>query len=620
MNNYSHVELVRQDSDGSWNYRKMIPEQETYDDYVNKWKDASVFVTIFSILSDKKDLSFLTKEEITSAFESNPKKADLFFDFDSKNDLKLAAEDLISVHNYLTNSLKIEEDDIRIYSTGNKGFHMLVRFSACGLVPRPDLPDIYKSFASSMKKNYCRNGTLDLKIYNPRRLFRCTNTVHQETGKRKVRITVDSVRNGKYDGECKPEESWTGTKVYPLLKQTLLRIEEHQHVKLDDNNRIPKQFLHRPLDCIRTVMEEGLPEGIRNDGAFTVALYWKGLGKNRKETENLLTSSALVSKSGMDEKELGKTVTSAFSRNHFKFGLTESILEEYITDEDRERWSKAKMDENYEPFSKVVRDFVVDVETRKETLARYNVSKLDKRLGGINAGELVLVGGTTGTGKSEFSFQIAYSNAKKGIPAAFITLEVANKDFIGRILRSKTGIDPVKFWSGDLSFTERRLLREEANNLLKNDVPLFFRRKRSMMTVEELETIVESLIIEQHCRIIVVDHLHYIGSRERGINETTHVSNCVRAINNLCVRYGVAMLMVAHFKKQNDPLHRPTLHEFRDSSAIEQEAGTVLLLWRNLTAKGDTQYETEVNLAKSRKDLTLGTTKVFWNKNTRMYE
>ena len=102
-------------------------------------------------------------------------------------------------------------------------------------------------------------------------------------------------------------------------------------------------------------------------------------------------------------------------------------------------------------------------------------------------------------------------------------------------------------------------------------------------------------------------------------NENTYISNTIRSINNLCVRYNVAMVVIAHFKKQPDPLHRPTLHEFRDSSAIEQEASTVLIMWRNTQGSPEQQRRTEFIVAKSRKDITLGSVHTLFDPVNRQY-
>lgn len=52
------------------------------------------------------------------------------------------------------------------------------------------------------------------------------------------------------------------------------------------------------------------------------------------------------------------------------------------------------------------------------------ITGLDSMLyGGVPQGDQVLIAGGPGTGKTLLSFQIAYDNAKNGIPAAFIALE-----------------------------------------------------------------------------------------------------------------------------------------------------------------------------------------------------
>lgn len=609
------VEVARQHGE-QWPER-LLCHPNKVQDFADKHKSNAIFSTTFAIQTELKPEDI---HDIGKLFETAPKQGDLYFDFDHK-DLSLAQEDAYLVIKHLTEHLKVPQEAIKVYLSGSKGFHVMVAWSATGLQPRPDLHTIYRRLATSLAKYTCKNNTLDTKIYNSRRLWRYPGSIHQKTTKAKIQIPIScmSVPLSGRDLPVLEEKDWSNLQTASLLHNALTSIETMQLERQDQLKKLPSEFLLEPLDCIKHVLEEGIPEGNRNDAAYTTALYFRACGLSEESTKARLTASALFSGAGMDERELKTTVASAYKSGH-SFGLRDNVLGDLITERDQARWTSARVEEDYEPYQEVVRQYLLELDNPHRKVARYHVPALDRRMGGIVSGELVVLGGTTGTGKSEFAFHVAFENAKTGTPSAFITLEVDNQHFIARQIRSLTGLDGAKVFDGDSSMEEAAAIKEAATSLQNLDIPLFFRKRKSLMTVEDLEKMVQSLIVEQQVRLVVIDHLHYLAHNKKYESENQNIAAAIRGINSIAVRYGVGVICVAHFRKQQDPLHRPSLHEFRDSSAIEQEASTVLILWRNVAGLTEqAQCETEFAIAKSRKDILLGTVVTTFDRSTRQY-
>lgn len=600
------LEFARQRGD-VWIERKLIRPEDVAQELTINPQDAK-YITTFAI--GVEDITKSAQADLPRLFESAEKEGDLFFDFDSPN-LDKAKEDCKRVYEYLVTSLGVLPDSIKVYYSGSKGYHLLVDWNVLGLSPRRDLHSLYRKLAGGVSSAYSPNHTLDLKIYNARRLFRIPGTVHQKTGKPKVRM--DESFNERTD------DAYVSAPVCTSLNEAILKIEIREEEKLKQTNRLPKEFFHEPLDCIIDAMNGGVAEGNRNDAVYTIALYWKALGQDKREIYEMIEKSGLVTVSKIDLREISRTITSAFNSDR-KFGLKDNVLDAYITSKDRERWKNARIDEEYESLSSVVDSLIRAIENPKTQLAKYHVEELDKRLGGIIGGELVVLGGGTGTGKSEFAFHVAYENAKRGVPTAFISLELSNRDFVARLIRAYSNVNPESFWSGELTKEEKDTINQIADDIRKENYPLFFRKKKAMLSTEELESIVSSLIIEQQCRLIVIDHLHYMGGRSGNEMENQHISNCIRAINGICLKYNIGIITIAHFRKLPNNSHKPSMHEFRDTSSIEQEASTVLLMWRDMDGIGDQQNITEFRLAKSRKDIPLTTVTTRFNKSSRQYE
>ena len=76
---------------------------------------------------------------------------------------------------------------------------------------------------------------------------------------------------------------------------------------------------------------------------------------------------------------------------------------------------------------------------------------VDKILGGLQPGEILLVAGATGMGKTVFGVNVAqYAAIRQGIPTAILSLEMSKKQLTKRILCSMAGIP-----SADLGYVSK---------------------------------------------------------------------------------------------------------------------------------------------------------------------
>lgn len=179
----------------SWFYRYQ-PEEE------GKWKLAlaeerernnAAGKAVLSTVLDC-DNSFekeLSPDELTRVRYRGP----FYIDLDSK-DLEKVIEQFKKLLKNLVSKYEVELDQIHMYATGGKGFHILIpqtaffsgKFPTAGL---PYLPLIYKEMANELYVD-----TLDLNIYSMRkgRMLREPN-IKRTNGRYKVRITPDEAVN-----------------------------------------------------------------------------------------------------------------------------------------------------------------------------------------------------------------------------------------------------------------------------------------------------------------------------------------------------------------------------------------------------------------------------------------
>jgi replicative DNA helicase len=109
------------------------------------------------------------------------------------------------------------------------------------------------------------------------------------------------------------------------------------------------------------------------------------------------------------------------------------------------------------------------------------------------------------------------------------------------------------------------------------------------------ERIIESRL-KYNTRAVFIDHLHYLVSMNPKQNASFMIGETVRGLKQLALKHRVVMFLVAHMQKtKND--EEPGLGHIRDSSFVEQEADTVVYVWRQKENKS----VTVLKIAKNRK-------------------
>ncbi len=112
----------------------------------------------------------------------------------------------------------------------------------------------------------------------------------------------------------------------------------------------------------------------------------------------------------------------------------------------------------YQPVSEIVKSLY---RPAKKEIIPTGLVPLDEMLdGGFGKQEMVVIGGSTGVGKSFLAGQMAYSMARGGFSVFYLSLELSAEMVVSRIAGSIAGIKPTRILWGTLSGEEQE--RKEA--------------------------------------------------------------------------------------------------------------------------------------------------------------
>lgn len=108
--------------------------------------------------------------------------ASMYFDLDAADIEDSTKEAKVLIEYLLT---FVPKEALRVYFSGQKGYHLEIEALAVGLSPTDKLPGIFRYIAADIGKQLGLT-TLDFKVYDWRRMWRLPETRHQKSGLYKV--------------------------------------------------------------------------------------------------------------------------------------------------------------------------------------------------------------------------------------------------------------------------------------------------------------------------------------------------------------------------------------------------------------------------------------------------
>ena len=249
-----------------------------------------------------------------------------FMDFDSEDDIEKAREDLLFViwKMHLSSNFNLPLDAFRIYFSGKKGFHLIIPWQYLGVLPHMHLDKIYRWIAEDLYQQSLHQ-TIDLVIYERRRLWRLENSQHQDTGLFKIPLQYDEavglsleeiLELAKQNRIIVYPESYLVPDAEKRLKQYMLEFETFMAERANRPKKDPKQKDGRKYsyvpDYVQKLIDDGPVKGQRNETAAMLASFWKEQGLEEEDVwDNLLEWND----GSLPERELKTTMNSIFRRD-----------------------------------------------------------------------------------------------------------------------------------------------------------------------------------------------------------------------------------------------------------------------------------------------------------------
>lgn len=224
------------------------------------------------------------------------------------------------------------------------------------------------------------------------------------------------------------------------------------------------------------------------------------------------------------------------------------------------------------------------LERDPDALIRTHLLDIDRLIGDMQPGQLVVVGANTSVGKTMLMEQVAEANAKRGHTIAYYHLEQSHQAMMDRCVARYTGVPTWRLRQGYVDTEVERAMadiRTWHDNITYVHCPGW--------TAERIVADIMRLHATGRCELPIIDYLGKVKLTDnRGYNSSKLVGLQVEAFKTVAEQLGVPLVLgsqVSRFFKTT-AAKRPTMDDLRDSGEIEEKANLVIML-HNPTARED---------------------------------
>ncbi len=262
------------------------------------------------------------------------------------------------------------------------------------------------------------------------------------------------------------------------------------------------------------------------------------------------------------------------------------------------------------------------INTKDLPSVKTGFTELDRRTGGLRGGELILLAGRPGMGKTACAQSMALKMALNEHRVVFLECEMSPADLMMRWASALSQVPLGMIRNKDIVTDSRELEMDKVIHAASriSGLPLNI-VDASGWTVSRIRG---KLLQEQRkapISAVFIDYLQLLLPEKTGGNTNDAVADQSKRLKMLARELDVPIILLSQLNRSVESREdkRPRMSDLRDSGAIEQDADAVLLLYRGHVYDEEVPADrAELNIAKLRNGEP-GTISLRWKGATTSY-
>lgn len=219
--------------------------------------------------------------------------------------------------------------------------------------------------------------------------------------------------------------------------------------------------------------------------------------------------------------------------------------------------------------------FKPGIEKKKTYLG---LREVDKMIGGVEGGDVVILAARPAVGKSALALQIIDYNAKKGKRVGYFNLEMQESQVYERLAAKASGIEMARIRNATRFLNDEEQKFSKGNEILMKYENVFVRSGSA--TVNDLRLAVKN----GNYDVVVLDYLQLLKpNKSRGANRYAEVGDISRGVKAIAMDFDVPIIALSQLNRASEGKEdrEPNMSELRESGDIEQDASVIIMLWNS---------------------------------------
>lgn len=231
------------------------------------------------------------------------------------------------------------------------------------------------------------------------------------------------------------------------------------------------------------------------------------------------------------------------------------------------------------------------------------LDRLDRRTGGLHAGDLIVVGARTSVGKTALMLRFVLG---ANVPVGIVSSEQPRTQIAMRLLAMQAPANLRDLRTGKLDDEARKRVDRAASQLRQRTIKI---NDRARPSVAEIRRQARAWQQRHGIEALFIDYLQRLRPEDANRPRHEQVGEIAISLKEMARDLDVPVIVLAQLNREVESRNdrTPRLSDLRDSGQIEQEADLVMLLHRN----SDDDSNATLDVAKNRNGPT-GYVQLVW--------
>ena len=218
------------------------------------------------------------------------------------------------------------------------------------------------------------------------------------------------------------------------------------------------------------------------------------------------------------------------------------------------------------------------------------LTDMDKKLGGFQNSDLLILAGRPSMGKTALATNMAFNAAqryaetggKEGAVVGFFSLEMSADQLATRILAERSGVSGDDIRKGNIKQDDLQSFIAAGHQM--SQVPLYI-DDTPALSISAVRARARRLKRQFGLGMLVIDYLQLLrgtGSRQGIENRVLEVSEITRGLKAIAKELSIPVIALSQLSRQVEQREdkRPQLSDLRESGSIEQDSDVVMFVYR----------------------------------------